>query len=95
MAEAKLAEIGSEARERWDIGDMAIIHRTGRLEIGETSVLIAVASPHRAAAFEACRFAIERIKDSVPIWKREVTASGSYWVEGPKEPGVQMGAGEE
>ena len=86
MAEAKLAEIGRQARDRWDIGDMAIVHRTGRLHVGETSVLIAVASSHRAEAFEACRFAIERIKESVPIWKKEVTTSGAYWVEGPASP---------
>ena len=83
MAEKKMAQIGDEIRERWELGDMAILHRTGRLEIGEISVLIAVASPHRGDGFEACRYAIDRLKETVPIWKKEVTPDGEYWVEGP------------
>lgn len=83
MAEAKLAEIGAEAMGRWPIGDIAVVHRVGRLEIGEVSVLIAVASPHRAEAFEACRFVIDRIKEVAPIWKKEVAEDGHAWVEGP------------
>ncbi|MGC1130236.1 MAG: molybdenum cofactor biosynthesis protein MoaE, partial [Candidatus Acidiferrales bacterium] len=59
-----------------------IVHRLGRLEIGETSVLIAVSSPHRAQAFDACRFAIDTLKRTVPIWKKEYFASGAVWAEG-------------
>jgi molybdopterin synthase catalytic subunit len=60
---------------------VAIAHRVGHLEIGDLAVVIAAASPHRAEAFEACRFAIDTLKQSVPIWKKEVTRSGEYWVE--------------
>ena len=83
MALAKLREISAEIRTRWPGSRVALAHRTGRLEVGEVSVAIAVASPHRAAAFEACRYAIESIKHDVPIWKREVVEGGAYWVEGP------------
>ncbi|MBT4498426.1 MAG: molybdenum cofactor biosynthesis protein MoaE [Gemmatimonadetes bacterium] len=83
MAEKKMAEIGAEVKERWDIEDIAILHRVGRLEIGETSVLIAVGSPHRGQAFEACRYAIDRLKEMVPIWKKEVGEDGESWIEGP------------
>ena len=83
MAEKKMAEIGGEIRNRWEVGDVAILHRTGRLEIGEIIVLIAVASPHRGDGFEACRYAIDRLKEIVPIWKKEVTPEGEYWLEGP------------
>ncbi|MEW6749807.1 MAG: molybdenum cofactor biosynthesis protein MoaE [Candidatus Latescibacterota bacterium] len=83
MAERELARIGAEVRRRWPVVDIAMVHRVGRLEIGEVSVLIAVASPHRAEAFEACRHAIDRLKESVPIWKKEVSADGQVWVEGP------------
>ena len=62
---------------------MGIVHRVGRLEIGEISVLVAVSSPHRAEAFEACRYAIDRLKEVVPIWKKEVGENGEEWVEGP------------
>jgi molybdopterin synthase catalytic subunit len=81
MAERKLREIGEEIRQRWD-APCAILHRVGRLEIGEASVVIAVAAPHRKDAFDACRHAIERIKEIVPIWKKEFAASGEWWVEG-------------
>jgi molybdopterin synthase catalytic subunit len=81
MAEKKLAEIEQETRARWPVGDMAIIHRLGHLEIGEISVAVAVSCPHRAEAFEACRYAIERLKEKVPIWKKENWADGtSEWV---------------
>ena len=83
MAQAKLAAIGAEIRQRWAIGEVAIIHRVGRVEIGEISVLIAVSSSHRAEAFEACRFAIDRVKGSVPIWKKEVFEGGQHWAKGP------------
>jgi molybdopterin synthase catalytic subunit len=83
MAEKKMAEIGEEISQRWELGDVAILHRIGRLEIGEISVLIAIGSPHRGDGFEACRYAIDRLKETVPIWKKEVTPEGAYWVEGP------------
>ena len=84
MAEKKMAQIGVQVEERWGIRDFGIVHRVGRLEIGEVSVLIAVSSPHRAEAFEACRYAIDRLKEVVPIWKKEVGEDGAFWVEGPK-----------
>ena len=83
MAERKMAEIGEEISQRWELGDVAILHRVGRLEIGEISVLIAIGSPHRGDGFDACRYAIDRLKETVPIWKKEVTPEGAYWVEGP------------
>ena len=83
MAEKKMAEIGELARSQWAIDDIAVVHRVGRLEIGEISVLIAVASSHRSEAFEACRWAIDRLKETVPIWKKEVDEDGHHWVEGP------------
>ena len=82
MALAKMHEIGAELRRNFSIHRMAIVHRLGRLEIGETSVLIAVSSPHRRAAFDACRFAIDTLKCSVPIWKKEYFADGAVWAEG-------------
>jgi molybdopterin synthase catalytic subunit len=87
MALGKMREIITAARARYSSGRMALVHRLGRLEIGETSILIAVAAPHRAAAFDACRFAIEAVKRTVPIWKKEVFRDGSVWAEGvPAEP---------
>ena len=83
MAEKKMAEIGAEISQRWELEDVAILHRIGRLEIGEISVLIALGSPHRGDGFDACRYAIDRLKETVPIWKKEVTPEGGYWVEGP------------
>jgi len=82
MALLKLEEIGNQAKELFSIRQIGIIHRLGRLEIGECSVVIMVTSPHRAAAFEACRFAIDAIKQNVPIWKKEVYEDGEIWVEG-------------
>jgi molybdopterin synthase catalytic subunit len=79
-AEKALAKIGADIRERWDIEGIAITHRVGRLEIGEISVGIAVASAHRAEAFDACRHAIEQIKRVVPIWKKEFYAGGETWI---------------
>jgi len=80
MAEAKLAEIGEEIRQRWQIDKVAIVHRVGRLEVGETAVVIAVGSPHRREAFAACQYAIDRIKQIVPIWKKEVWEDGEVWI---------------
>jgi molybdopterin synthase catalytic subunit len=82
MALAKLREIAAEMRRRFAVDRIALVHRLGRLAIGESSVLIAVSAPHRAAAFNACRFAIEAIKRSVPIWKKEYFSDGAVWVEG-------------
>ena len=80
MADRKLEEIGAEMRERWDVRHVAIVHRVGRVNPGEASVAIVVASPRRGPAFEASRYAIERIKEVVPIWKREVWSDGYVWV---------------
>jgi molybdopterin synthase catalytic subunit len=82
MADRKLEEIGAEIEERWDVGHVAIVHRVGRVDPGEASVAIVVASPRRGPAFEASRHAIERIKEIVPIWKREVWSDGYVWVGG-------------
>jgi molybdopterin synthase catalytic subunit len=82
LAEKALGIIIAEAETRWTGARMAIHHRTGRLEIGEASVVIAVATPHRADAFAACRYAIERIKQIVPIWKHEHFDGGEVWIEG-------------
>lgn len=79
-AERKLAQIGEEIAGRWGIDQVAISHRTGSLGVGETSVVISVSSPHREAAFDACRYAIERIKEIVPIWKKEHYADGAVWI---------------
>jgi molybdopterin synthase catalytic subunit len=82
MAIAKMREIGAAMREKFSIRRFAMIHRLGRLEIGETSVLIAVCSAHRAAGFDACRFGIDTLKRTVPIWKKEYFRDGSAWAEG-------------
>src|SRR5262245_48933230 len=82
MALNELRRLGREAHERFEIAHIGIVHRTGRLEIGETSVVIAVSAPHRAAAFAACEWAIRELKRTVPIWKKEVFADGEVWVEG-------------
>ena len=82
MAEKKMAEIAQEIHEKWGLDRVAMIHRVGRLEIGEVSVAVAVASPHRKEAFEACHYAMNRLKQIVPIWKREVWADGDEeWVK--------------
>ena len=80
MAEKELARIGEEAKKRWDIQRMAIVHRIGPVQISEPSVIIAVSAAHRDAAFQACRFAIEEIKRSVPIWKKEGFEGGEVWI---------------
>jgi molybdopterin synthase catalytic subunit len=85
MAEKKMAEIEQEARRRWPVGEIALVHRLGRLDVGEVSVAVAVSCPHRAEAFEACRFAIDRVKEIVPIWKKENRADGgTEWVHPAK-----------
>ena len=80
MADRKLEEIGAEIGERWEVGEVSIVHRIGKVYPGEPSVVIVVASPRRSPAFEASRYAIERIKEIVPIWKREVWSDGYIWV---------------
>ena len=82
MALREMKRLGEQAHERFDIAHIGIVHRTGRLEIGETSVVISVSAPHRRAAFEACEWAIRELKRTVPIWKKEVFADGEVWVEG-------------
>lgn len=81
MARKKLAEIGESAKKRWPIRRVALIHRTGRLAIGEVSVAVAVSTPHRAEAFEACRHLIDEIKAVVPVWKKEFFVGGEVWLE--------------
>ncbi len=80
MAVAKMRQIGDEIRARWPVDRIAIVHRVGRLGVGEASVAIAVASPHRHEALEACAYAIERLKQIVPIWKKEVWSDGAEWI---------------
>ncbi len=81
MAEAKMAEIAREADERWGPLRIAMHHRTGELAVGDDAVVIAVSAAHRPEAFAACRFAIDRLKEIVPIWKKEHTADGAVWIE--------------
>lgn len=85
MAEKKLEQIGQEIIEKWPEADVAITHRIGRLEITEVAVVIAVATPHRAASYDASRYAIERIKEIVPIWKKEHWEDGESWIGDQKE----------
>jgi len=81
MAEREMEKICDEAARRWPDARVAIAHRVGPLAIGDLAVVVATAAPHRAEAFEACRFAIDTLKETVPIWKKEFTTSGEYWVE--------------
>jgi molybdopterin synthase catalytic subunit len=92
MALARLREIAAELRAKFAIDRVAIAHRLGRLEIGETSVYIAVSAPHRAAAFDACRFAIDTLKRTVPIWKKEYFADGAVWADGELPPPAALEA---
>ena len=82
MAVQQIREILADAERRWNVDSVAVAHRIGRLEIGEASVIIVVATPHRAEAFEACRYIIDTLKTTVPIWKKEVAMNGEEWVEG-------------
>src|SRR5512133_770341 len=82
MALKKLEEIGALAKKEFEIRDIAIVHRLGHMDIGECSTVIVVASAHRGPAFDACRFAIDKIKQIVPIWKKEFFEDGAVWVEG-------------
>lgn len=85
MAVKEMLKLIASAKEQFDIAHVGIVHRTGKLEIGETSVVISVASPHRKAAFAACEWIIRELKRTVPIWKKEVYADGEEWVEGDRE----------
>ncbi|KHE73276.1 molybdenum cofactor biosynthesis protein MoaE [Halobacillus sp. BBL2006] len=85
MAEKKLAEIGQEIKQKWPDSKTAIVHRVGRLDITDVAVIIAVSTPHRADSYEASRYAIERIKEIVPIWKKEHWENGEKWIGDQKE----------
>jgi len=94
MALGKLRQVAAEAREQWpDIMDIAIVQRIGHLEVGENAVIVAVSSPHRGdGCFEACRYAIDRLKQIVPVWKKEISPDGTEWIEGdylPSPPDAQ------
>jgi molybdopterin synthase catalytic subunit len=80
MAERELTRVGEEARRKWDIDHIAIVHRIGPVQISEASVAIAVSAAHRHEAFEACRFSIEELKKTVPIWKKELFEGGELWI---------------
>jgi molybdopterin converting factor subunit 1 len=82
MAIAEMQKIAGEIAERWPEARVAMAHRTGSLEIGEASVVVSVSCPHRAEAIDACRWGIDRLKESVPIWKKEHASDGTYWIEG-------------
>lgn len=85
MAEAVMAQIGAEIQQRWpQIEAVSMVHRVGRIEVGEPSVVIALAAAHRKGTFDACSYAIERLKAIVPVWKKEVGRDGQWWVEGPR-----------
>jgi MoaE-MoaD fusion protein len=91
MALLQMREIAAQLHERFLIHRVAIVHRLGRLEIGDTSVFIAVSAPHRAAAFDACRFAIDTLKRTVPIWKKEYLEDGAVWADGELPPAPPTG----
>ncbi len=82
MALKKMRQVAEEVRAAYPVTGIGVLHRIGRPEIGETSLLVAVSSPHRREAFAACHFAVDRIKETVPIWKKEVWDDGSEWIEG-------------
>ena len=82
MALQLMQALEEDVRRLWPVSDVRLVHRLGRLEIGEASVAVAVTSPHRAEAFDACRHAIDTLKATVPIWKKEFYADGSAWVDG-------------
>lgn len=84
MAIREMEKIEAEVRRRWEVENFAITHRIGRLEIGEASVIIAVSSPHRKEALDACHYAIDRLKQIVPVWKKEYWEGGEVWIENPQ-----------
>ena len=84
MALREMEKLVEQAHAKFEIASVGIVHRLGKLEIGETSIVISVAAPHRGAAFEACEWLIKELKRTVPIWKKEVYAGGEIWIEGEK-----------
>jgi molybdopterin converting factor subunit 1 len=82
MATRQMRKIGTEIAERWPDVRVAMIHRVGRLEIGEASVIVSTSAPHRADAIAACKWGIDRLKESVPVWKKEHATDGTFWIEG-------------
>ncbi len=86
MAQTQMERLAEEAMTRFGVREVALLHRLGRLQVGETSVLIAVASAHRGAAFEACRWLIDTLKKQVPIWKKETFVDGAVWADGEPFP---------
>ena len=92
MADNMLAEVVAEMRRRFSVEDVAIAHRVGRLEVGEISLVVAVASPHRGEAFGACQYSVDRIKQTVPIWKKEFFEGGEVWVESPEDVAAREAA---
>jgi MoaE-MoaD fusion protein len=94
MAIRKMEELGAEAKQKFSIDSIGVIHRLGRLEIGETSVAIIVTAEHRRAAFEACHYVIDRLKQIVPIWKKEYFTDGAVWAEGEGQTRVLVEAKE-
>lgn len=90
MAQQVMQQMCAEMRQRWVLGRIALWHRTGRVYPAEASILIVVSSPHRPEAFEACRYAIERVKQILPVWKKEFLADGSHWVEGFSPPDLRL-----
>jgi molybdopterin synthase catalytic subunit len=89
MAERVMREIAEESIQRFGFEDVAVLHRTGKLEIGETSLLIAVSSGHRAESFEGGHWLVNEVKKRVPVWKKEVWSDGESWIEGPESLGMQ------
>jgi molybdopterin synthase catalytic subunit len=89
MAERKMQEIADDVRARWPVGAVSLVHRLGRLPVGEISVAVAVSAPHRADAFAACRHAIDRLKEVVPVWKKDLGPGKADWVH----PGAPSGSG--
>lgn len=83
MAVRQMREVAGEIARRWPEARVAMAHRTGRLEVGEASVVVSVSCPHRAEAIAACQLGIDRLKETVPVWKKEFAASGASWIEGP------------
>ncbi len=90
MAEKVMRELAEEAKQRFGLQDVAILHRTGRLEIGEASLLVAVSCGHRSESFEAGHWLVDEIKKKVPVWKKEVWEDGEEWIEGPESMGMQQ-----
>lgn len=92
MAERLMAEVADEAKARFGLIKVAILHRTGRLEIGETSLVVAISCAHRAESFEGGRWLVDEIKKRIPVWKKEVWTDGEEWIEGPESLGAQQGS---